>query len=352
MSDEHHPFGGSALDRRFGCTSSYWMELGMPDTTSSDAERGTKLHEAIYNDETYETLDDADRYAVDIIRDVIGPRESIIFEEKLQLLGKLANKRIPISFGSCDIQIRRDDNSARIADAKFGAGPVPIDTWQTKSYAAASIQKYNWDYVDHGIIQPMRRIGPWHTMARDEADDIAKQVQSKIIEAKKATIDPRYRSFGVGVHCKYCKANMFCPALRDAEGAVDIEKIEDAVYNNSATMWDLAEAARGKASAIIRRVQAVSHAMNAAPDGFYIKEINGNRKISDPVETTRLLVEMDVPIEEILEGATFKIGKIESLAVKAIADKLGCTKAEAKAVFEQEFPIDRGKSRQELTREL
>lgn len=352
MYDEHHPFGGSSLDRRFACNASYWMELGMPGTSSNDSDRGTLQHEAIYKDEVYDELTENEQDSVDIVRNVIGPRENIIFEEKLYLYGNIAGKRVPISFGSCDIQIRRDDNSCRIADAKFGAGPVPIDTWQTKSYAVSSIQKHDWDYVDHGIIQPMRRIGPWHIMTRGEADEIASEIQAKIIDCKKAAKYPSYRIYATGIHCKYCKANWFCPALRDVEGSIESEKIEQAIFGNSSEMWDTAEAIKGKAKSISQRIQAISMATQSAPDGFFVKDINGRRKIADPNATAQKLISLGVPLDDIFKATTMKIGKIQELATKAIREKMGCTKAEADEIFERDFPVEKSKPRQELVREL
>ena len=128
---------------------------GRKEEPSEAAIRGRKLHEAVVNDEIYETLSIADKAEVDYLRkdilefDVEG--YTVEFEVLVEIrydhgaLGELLEDVAPVSFGTLDIVIHKDDwSEALVIDNKTGKWLVKEakDNPQLHAYAVGLFQKH------------------------------------------------------------------------------------------------------------------------------------------------------------------------------------------------------------------
>lgn len=125
---------------------------GRKEEPSEAAIRGRKLHEAVVNDEIYETLSIADKAEVDYLRedilafDVEGYTvEFEVFVEIREDYGVPGDPRELISFGTLDIVIHKDDwTEALVIDNKTGKWLVKEakDNRQLHAYAVGLFQTH------------------------------------------------------------------------------------------------------------------------------------------------------------------------------------------------------------------
>ena len=227
--------GGSTAKRVMNCPGSVALvQLAPPSPSSTYADKGTLLHDAI----SEVLLDDKEPEAL-IGRQYEGQiLDQEMIDEKLQpaldLLDTLDPEwkmqyaietrvgfgdYLPGAFGSCDVLGRMGD-VAYVIDWKFGDG-IAVDATENEQlmyYAAAAMRTPEAAWVFKGatsieciIIQPpvIRRWTTTPTRIKAFEKDLKRAV--KVASLPDAKLNP-------GDHCRWCPAKPTCPAMT---GAVD-----------------------------------------------------------------------------------------------------------------------------------
>jgi hypothetical protein len=228
--------GGSTAKRVINCPGSVALVAEMPPQPSSSyAEEGTLLHDAISNflgDLDYrftcsqDLIEDKLKPALDLL-DEIDPDKTMEYQVETRVgFGDL----LPGVFGSTDL-MGRIGSKAIILDWKFGAGvPVPAEeNEQLMFYAAASMRTPEAQWVFDGatevelvIIQPPT-IKRWTTtIAR------IKEFEQTLVRAVKIAQQPD-APLKNGDHCRWCAAKPVCPIMTgavDRAVAIKMDKID------------------------------------------------------------------------------------------------------------------------------
>jgi hypothetical protein len=227
--------GGSTAKRVMNCPGSVALvQLAPPSPSSTYADKGTLLHDAIsevlLDDKFPEELigkeyegqildqamiDEKLQPALDLL-DTIDPNQ----EMKLAIETRVGfGKFLPGAFGSCDVLGRMGD-AAYVIDWKFGDG-IAVDAEENEQlmyYAAAAMRTPEAAWVFDGatsieciIIQPpvIRR---WTTTPkRIRSFELSLKRAVKAASLPDAKLNP-------GDHCRFCPAKPTCPEMT---GAVD-----------------------------------------------------------------------------------------------------------------------------------
>ena len=143
---KHHEFSPSKLEQYRICPASYFMQKGLPDTTSAAAEEGTLLHAALakfsadgLNSEQTEVFESCVNY-LDSLTTGTGNDEIIT---ELPLTIKDGSE--VLTTGTADVVIYNSDmHEVSIVDWKFGYTPVMsvMNNIQLATYAVGAMQKY------------------------------------------------------------------------------------------------------------------------------------------------------------------------------------------------------------------
>ena len=214
--------GGSTAKRVINCPGSVRLCAAAPEqVTSSYAEEGTLLHEAIalFLDKDIkpthikEDLLESKFYPALELLDEVGIEEYVV-EAEVNF-----GDFIPDVFGSCDVLGRVGDRAV-VLDWKFGNGVVvdAVENEQLMFYAAAAMRTKatQWVFkdckeVELVIIQPPM-IKRWVTTV-ERIKTFELQLLSAVNVAMKLNAPMRE-----GSHCKWCTAKPTCPLMT---GAVD-----------------------------------------------------------------------------------------------------------------------------------
>jgi len=217
--------GGSTAKRVIACPGSVALCNAAPEKpTSSYAEEGTLLHEAIAlfldkgimpNNLNEDLIDDKFLPALRLLDEIDPNNEMDIVVEAEVNFGNY----IPDVFGSCDLLGRLGDRAV-VLDWKFGNGVIvdAVENEQLMFYAAAAMRTASTQWVFKNckeveliIIQPPM-IKRWVTTV-----ERIKSFEHQLILAVNAAmkIDAPLMQ---GSHCKWCAAKPTCPLMT---GAVD-----------------------------------------------------------------------------------------------------------------------------------
>lgn len=300
--DEHSRLvGGSTAARRMACPGSYKLELEVPDslrkhTTSSYAEEGTALHNAMAYILTENVIDLDTLIGMDFVCDDAGKTlaltrkhvaEAIVpavafFEELCDRLEEEGGLEfvvetrvevpgIPGAFGTSDVIFRTRKRSG-IIDWKFGAGrPVFAEYGegdkaagnpQLMFYARGGVHTLPHMFTDHAtgkiepdwpvelfICQPLideergKRISR-HTTTVAQLDDFRWQLVAAIAEAVGDA--PR---IAAGSHCDFAICKAICP--RHNGPLLDLTKMHAANALDKATTDELSDDDYGARLAMI-----------------------------------------------------------------------------------------------------
>jgi hypothetical protein len=228
--------GGSTAKRVINCPGSVALVAEMPpQPTSSYAEEGTLLHDAISDflnvcggsfSVSPELIEDKLLPALKLL-DEVDPEMQMEFQVETRVgFGDL----LPGVFGSTDLMGRLGDK-AIILDWKFGSGvPVPAEeNEQLMFYAAAAMRTPEAQWVFDGateveliIIQPPA-IKRWTTTI-----ERIKQFEQTLVKAVKLAEQPD-APLKNGDHCRWCAAKPVCPIMTgavDRAVALKMEKID------------------------------------------------------------------------------------------------------------------------------
>jgi len=238
--------GGSTAKRVINCPGSVALVAEMPPQPSSSyAEEGTMLHDAIseflgttgYRFTCSQDLIEDKLMPALALLDEVDPDKEMLYEVETRVgFGDL----LPGVFGSTDL-MGRIGGKAIILDWKFGAGvPVPAEeNEQLMFYAAAAMRTPDAKWVFDGateieliIVQPPD-IKRWTTTrARIE------QFEIDLVTAVKAAEQPEAK-LKHGDHCRWCNAKPVCPIMTGAVDravqlkidAIDVDKIGAYLHN-------------------------------------------------------------------------------------------------------------------------
>jgi hypothetical protein len=219
--EQHHTFSPSSLARIEGCPMAWKMCQNMFRETSPDADHGTLLHKAVWDDETFESLtNDRDKEMISTIREKIEDykrRGCKIYHEKKVKVYNLNGEML--TEGTLDLLVIFN-SLAQIVDFKFGANPViePKNNPQLQPYVLGIFQEFSEiDTVIGSIWQP--------TLPEDFYEDyeyvrnaetisyIINRIETIIKRAINAREDDE-KSYGMSVeNCRYCNKYV-CPKFK------------------------------------------------------------------------------------------------------------------------------------------
>jgi hypothetical protein len=217
--------GGSTAKRVINCPGSVALVAEMPPQPSSSyAEEGTMLHDAIseflgttgYRFTCSQDLIEDKLMPALALLDEVDPDKEMLYEVETRVgFGDL----LPGVFGSTDL-MGRIGNKAIILDWKFGSGVAVSaeENEQLMFYAAAAMRTPDAHWVFDGateveliIIQPPA-IKRWTTTI-----ERIKQFEQTLVKAVKIAQQPN-APLKHGDHCRWCAAKPVCPIMT---GAVD-----------------------------------------------------------------------------------------------------------------------------------
>jgi len=160
-TEEHHPHGGSSLERQELCPFSFTAEQGYENESSEASERGVKLHKACET-KNLDRLDEHDRqqclWAMECVVDIC--QEYTILEaykeKKVFIKDEEGNT---LSYGTADVLlvVEGTDGARKVVviDYKFGYTPVSVkNNVQLQSYGVGGCQEFDAVECDYYIVQP------------------------------------------------------------------------------------------------------------------------------------------------------------------------------------------------------
>lgn len=226
------PLRSSSIKRRVLCPGSAKMELGLPDTSTPEADHGTMLHEVMAGIKDAEGLsiedtklvEDAKEMRDSVHRQIISTSGKAL-GESMQGLRKEVEVELflrddqlnPIISGHADeVLINEQKRSALIIDYKFGKVPVDDapDNLQLRTYAVMLADQEDLDDVWAAIIQPAVSGNENTTIALFDKKALRawkKQLMSlaSVVNSEDPPLSPSQEA------CHYCKARGICPAARE-----------------------------------------------------------------------------------------------------------------------------------------
>lgn len=333
----HHQYSPSKLEMISLCPASVKMGRDLPDTTSSDAERGTRLHKIV---ETY--LNWLSNEEITILRANSSAEEmsyaddchSLILQiekkaeekwgEKYHTNEYALEKKLSYEYrgkeifnGTTDF-IYRYNTDTVIVDWKFGFNAVTEakDNLQGAAYALAAYEngKYG-DDVTVIFFNPVIRQKTQFTFT--DFDGIRDYILHviELAESENPPINPGEKQ------CRYCKANAagICPALHKRfevvkNGTQDIIKAEPqkafaaysdeeivSFYQSGLLVEKMVDAA---CEELKKRCSATGNC-----GGYYVKQTSGGREIDDIPEAFERLKNI-VPAKAFLKACKLSLSKL------------------------------------------
>lgn len=213
----HHPLSPSKLDRIAACPWSYKNCLDWEQEGSNDANRGTLLHRAIYEDGVYAALTTADRELINAIRqEHVNPYIGMERYNELHVQ-VFDNDGTLITEGTLDdLTISKDGKKASLKDWKFGSYEVtPAEqNRQIKAYVCGVFQRFpKVETVYSLIVQPVYGIANYdnqHQFRREQLPELLHEVREI---KRKALVATEFDANPTGDNCRYCNKNS-CEAFR------------------------------------------------------------------------------------------------------------------------------------------
>ena len=295
--------GGSTAKRLINCPGSRALvETVPPKPTSSYAEEGTRLHNAMHAilslDETIDSFDNNEklRFALDSLNE-IDPNRGMEFQTEITVHfgGFLAGV-----FGSCDL-LGRIGNRAILLDWKFGDG-VAVDAEENDQllfYAAAAMRtaETRWAFegvteIEMIIVQPPR-VSRWLT-----TPGRVKAFERTLFDAVQVSFKPD-APLKQGDHCRWCPAKAVCPevtgqlerAVSTKIAAIDPEKIGHALaFAQVAEEW--AKSVREMAQTMLES--------NAPVTGWKLVPKRATRQWADPDAARAALTKMGLDDSDLM----------------------------------------------------
>jgi hypothetical protein len=324
--------GGSSASRVLNCPGSVELVNLMPAKPSSSyADTGTLCHDVIsqvlslnyppevflgktFNDAvlTEELIEDKIRPALEALEEIDPNHELEFAVETYVGFGDL----LPGVFGSADV-IGKMGNRAIILDWKFGDGIAVSaeNNSQLLFYAAACLYTESAQWIfDHGkiteveliIVQPGRKISRWVT-------DVVRL--RRFVAELKAAVELAQRGnapLKAGDHCRWCAARPVCPILTgEAERMLKLKLSE---LNEEQIGQELANAELLKGWISDLYALAMQMAENGVRvPGWKLVQKKANREWVDESNAIPALIELGVPMEDLIESNLRSPAQIEKI---------------------------------------
>ena len=296
----HHANGPSSLGRRYHCPGSLREERGLPETTSTDASEGTRLHAytadvlsgTLSASATPEEYRELVGRAVDFATDNLGtrPGEHPDCEEFLSLTGTDGSE---ITHGTADA-VHCAGGSVFVVDHKFGHKPLDeaSATLQITAYVAAAMQRH--EDADRGVgwLYQARSGAVYRAEVLREGLPAAVQTIEQVIARTHEPDAPTV----AGEHCQYCRALGLCsttqqatqdiselvPAALDAttqrqQKSAIVEEIRRWPAEKIAGLMPTVELARLAVDAVRSRLRECLEQEPDSVPGYRLRETNGSR---------------------------------------------------------------------------
>lgn len=339
------------MKRRFLCPGSAKMELGLPDTTTPEAEHGTMLHEIMAGIKDEEGLSADD---LELIRKAREMRDNV-HKQVLSPAGKgLAGafgelrREIevelylrdgdlnPLISGHADEALVNDKKrSALIIDYKFGK--VPVDdapkNQQLMTYAVMLADQEDLDEVWAAIIQPAIDGNENTTIAlytKEVLDTWKKHLLeiTQIVNEQNPPLNPSQEA------CHYCRARGICPAAR-----AELNKVvaQDPIPLSIESLPELLEKCV-VAERVVEKIRSAARELLAespmAIPGWRLKPVQ-RRVVKDPSVAFEQLSDMIEP-KEFTQACSVRITELEKIYIQtAVAG--GKKPGEAKREFAEKM---------------
>ena len=272
----HTLYSASSLDRLALCPPSARLGKDIPDKSSADAERGTRIHaagEALLLGNTISMGIDDEEYQIaklyaEYVWDVAGDEGVIHVEAEFHKELGLYN---PDFGGTADAVVIVGRN-LHIIDLKSGRTPVQAkENKQMLTYALGAWDRYgraNFDFIHLHIFQPSNVSTIFYG-----ADRMLRWIE-ELIEIGNKADDPFEKPNPSAKACHFCKAKTVCSAMR--EKAITNAK-QDFAENDLEKLLDDAKLAITWAEAIQEKAkQAI---LDGADAGKWTLK-NGRKMIS------------------------------------------------------------------------
>lgn len=332
---EHAKFSFSAAHRWMKCPGSIVACESIPNTSSWQADLGTRLHAVaadVLGGKTHdlqgEEAEIVDSY-VDYVRELAStPKTKLLVEQRVTLT--------PDVWGTCDAIVIQP-YVMHIIDFKTGSQRVDAtQNAQLLGYAAAALNEFNVlpSPVHHEIrpvdiklhiVQPS--IG-WYdswTVSAQDVKDFVKKIKSAV--AKACSPAPDYSPSDEA--CKWCPAKATCRARSDFN--VNLAITEFALADPpTLSMQDieriLPQVPQIVAWATSIQEYATSQALKGEmPKGYKLVQSGGMRKWRDAHETIMALVQAGLSLNMAQKVTPIGIGEAEKLLGKKHQIFVECT---------------------------
>ena len=215
---KHHEFSPSRLERFAVCPYAYKNCRGWISQSGKDAQRGTLMHRAIYEDEALAELNQRDRDMVLAVREqYIKPFEGKIGEHYHELYVTVSNESGEIITAGFidDLMISKDGKTASLTDWKWGNHPVApaAESDQQRPYVAGIFQKFpKVETVFAKIVQPIFEMDYDKQQAEFHRTDVPALIR-RIEKIEDAARKASEADAVINYECKYCNKEN-CPAYR------------------------------------------------------------------------------------------------------------------------------------------
>lgn len=222
MPIKHHEFSPSKLVKFAVCPWSYKNCIGWTSPSGEDAQRGTLMHRAIYDDAAMEELNERDRETILSIREKwISPMEGKGVTHYHELYVEVRNvENTVITAGFIDdLIVSPDGKNGSLIDHKFGNHPVPEAERnpQMWGYVVGAFQKLPkleslFAYINQPIFEADYDKQKEYT--REDVPGLIEKIEFIVSAAKDATENDAV----VNYLCRYCNRE-HCPAYRSKMNA-------------------------------------------------------------------------------------------------------------------------------------
>jgi superfamily II DNA or RNA helicase len=336
----HAEFGPSSLKHVAACPG-FISRKG----TNEAADRGTRIHEALENDDIDSLASDFEKMIAEscaesrdkICRQHFGDKPIEVHNEirlDIALLGCS-------TFGTCDVFVRSgsEDHAVQI-DYKTGMGEIdePQDNYQAKAYVIGAFQKYtDIKKISFYFLIPQRGEVLYHTFHREDIGVLVNEVSGVIMKGTKVRKDfnstPVEELVPGPKRCEYCHHAMVgdCRALAkltaDVAAKYDeggealkviagMESMHGSHVDNPeklAQLYALVPMLEAAASGIKHKMRTVMIEEGREVPGYSIKEMSGKRKINDPLSAYKM-IEDQISVEDFLAAVDgIPVGQYEKL---------------------------------------
>jgi hypothetical protein len=328
----HAKLSASGSKQWLNCTPSIRLSEGFPDTTSPDAELGTKAHELADNRlqwflDKKTKLIDADEEMIEYVgryTSYVMERYHAALAETLDAVLMIEQRLdfsewVPFGFGTGDAVIV-SDGVLEIIDLKYGIG-VPVsarNNSQLMLYALGAVNAYYAVYGFHTvkmtIIQPRLDSITTHDLL---VTDLLRWANEIAMPKAKLAFDGE-GEFVSGSHCRWCKAKSVC--RKRAEDNLKMAQFEfktpdlltDSELSEILSNADeLSRWCKDIQAYVLERVQS-----GLELEGWELVEGRSTRKIEDDAKAVQRLLSEGYSEDQIHTKKLLGIGALEKLVGK------------------------------------